>query len=73
MKKNTSEVFVKEIHLNKTAVTIQWFYREKNYVSMLFRHSDYSWHWDADTRRSSRYVLEQLQIAVFQAIAGKRL
>ncbi len=73
MKTRKTEVFVTEIRLNKTSITIQWFYRGKNYVSMLFRHSDYSWHWDADTRRSSRYILEQLQIAVFLAISKKKM
>ena len=51
---------IKQICFRKKCIEIRWEYHGTEYTSMLYRHSDYSWHPDADTRRMPPVMLEEL-------------
>ena len=62
---------IRQITFNKTNIEIHWEHRGTAYISMLYRHSDYSWHPDADTRQLSPRMLEELQRHVWHSLCAK--
>ncbi|MBQ1446921.1 MAG: hypothetical protein IIZ14_06675 [Solobacterium sp.] len=61
---------IKQICFRKKCIEIHWEYHGTEYTSMLYRHSDYSWHPDADTRRMPPVMLEELQHQVWLRLSA---
>ncbi len=61
---------IKQIRFRKKSIEIRWEYHGTEYTSMLYRHSDYSWHPDADTRRMPPVMQEELQHQVWLCLSA---
>ena len=62
---------IKQISFAKNYIEIHWEHHGAPYITMLYRHSDYSWHPDADTRKLSPRMLEELQRHVWLCLTAK--
>ena len=62
---------IKQIRFNRTCIEILWEQSGAEHISMMYRHSDYSWHPDADTRRMTPRMQEELQRKVWLALTAK--
>ena len=62
---------IRSIRLNRNNIEIRWDNGGAERTTMLYRHSDYSWHPDADTQQLSPYLKEELQKHVWSALAAR--
>ena len=62
---------VNEIKFSKRNIHIVWETAGQKYDSMLYCHSDYSWHWDSATRAMTPKMVADLQNSVMAAIIAK--
>lgn len=62
---------ITQIKLNRTNIEIRWNNGGAERITLLYRHSDYSWHLDADTERLTPYLKEELQRHVWAALAAR--
>lgn len=67
-----NKIKITDIRFSPKAITILWRLNGIGYATMLYRHSDYSWHPDPGTRACTPAVQEKLQKAVFAYLAERR-
>ena len=63
---------ITKIEFSKTSILVEWLHEGYSHESMLYRHSsDYSWHWDPETRAMTPKMKNDLQVAMMSELAAK--